>query len=51
MDKGVVLEISSPKNFYSNPMSERAEVFLSKVLHYLIFRFFFRLGKKVMGDT
>lgn len=32
MDKGEIVEINSPKEFFNNPQSERAKSFLSKVL-------------------
>lgn len=32
MDEGEIVEINSPKQFFDNPTSERAKLFLSKVL-------------------
>lgn len=32
MDEGEIVEVSSPKDFFTNPKSERAKLFLSKVL-------------------
>ena len=32
MDKGEIVEINSPKEFFNNPQSERAKSFLSKIL-------------------
>lgn len=34
MDHGVVLEITPPKDFYSEPKTPRAREFLSKILHH-----------------
>ena len=32
MDQGAIVEIASPEQFFSNPESERAQDFLSKIL-------------------
>jgi polar amino acid transport system ATP-binding protein len=33
MDEGRIVEMASPKDFFTNPREERSRAFLSKVLH------------------
>ena len=34
MDDGMILEEATPKEFFSNPQNERAQLFLSKILNH-----------------